>query len=165
LRVNGERARQQDAHALAAGNLCHRPGAQQRDVRRGHRLLDRVSIGCIEALERPSVRQPAERDQGLDPHRPMDAAALREVGDPPRQLASADLGRRPPGVAYAAALGRAQAGKHAQQGRLARAVGPDEADHLARAHREIDAFEQRGRTEAHSNALRLDLHHASSRSR
>ena len=80
-------------------------------------------------------------------------------------VAPAEIGRGPPRVAHAAALGRTQIGEHPQQGRLARAVGPDEADHLARARGEIDAFEQHGRTEAHGNAFRLDLHHASSRSR
>jgi hypothetical protein len=66
---------------------------------------------------------------------------------------------------HAAALGRTQIGEHPQQGGLARAVGADEADHLARPHRKVNVLEQRHRTEAHGDVLRLDLHHASSRSR
>jgi hypothetical protein len=95
----------------------------------------------------------------------MHAAALREVSNPPRELAPADLGRSSSPIVHAAALGRAQIGKHPQQGRLARAVGPDEAHHLAGTHREVDAVEQRHRIEAHGDTLRLDLHHSSSRSR
>ncbi len=124
--------------------------------------LDRMPVGGIEALERPPVRQASKGDQGLHPHRPVDRAALGKVGDLARELAGPDLGRGPPGVMHPARFRRAEIGEHPQQCRLARTIGPDQADHLAAAHGQIDAFQQRDRTKAYGNALRLDLHHAAS---
>ena len=50
-----------------------------------HRLLDGMAVGRIEALKCPPVRQATERDEGLDPHRPMHVAALSEISDLPRE--------------------------------------------------------------------------------
>src|SRR6185436_18132185 len=70
-----------------------------------------------------------------------------------------------PVVAHLAGFGRSQVCKDAQQCRLARAVRTDQADHLARAQREVDALQNCEATEANRDAARCDLHQSSPRKR
>ena len=95
----------------------------------------------------------------------MRQAALGEIGDPPRQRGPAELGRRSAVVARRAGVGRQQSGENPQQGRLARPVGADQADELARNEVAIDAGERRAVAEADNDAARRDAHHASLRMR
>ena len=95
----------------------------------------------------------------------MRQAALGEIGDAARQRRPAKLCRAQPVVARFAGVRPLQAGEHPQQRGLARAVGADQADELARDEVAVEPGERGALAKADDEAARFDAHHASLRMR
>ena len=131
LGLDRQRARQQHALALAAGELAQRPLAPVPGLRRcAVRCSTAARSAALGARQPALVRQAAEHGDVVD-RQVVGAAlagpALAQPGQPLRPLAA-----RPVAPAVRRADGprprRArQAGQHLEQGRLARAVGADDA--------------------------------------
>ena len=102
----------------------------------GFAVLARPVTGRnIEILEQShATERPGDLVRACD----AEAAAFRGAGVGDVDAADADRAGR----------GRKRAGQHVQKGRLARAVGPDDADRFARSDREVDLVEDGQRTEA-----------------
>ena len=122
--------------------LDNKPGAVRFDDARITNLPARLGIkaGLIkDQPDLPDARESAEEPQGGD---------AREVAGesvPFGKVPHLDPGRRPDRIGSAdshrAAGGPAQAEQDLHQGRLAGAVGPEQAEHLAPAHLEVDAVQ------------------------
>jgi hypothetical protein len=168
-------ARQQQGREAGARGL---PAGQRRGRQRQvdgepevgeHRRSAFLEVGAAElqpALERVRVAVVGARHLvahrcGLGLHRrigqsnagaPQQEPLHRLAGHPfgfLRQVAEVAVGR---GRGHAAGVGRAQTGEDLQQGRLAGAVRPDQADHVAGGHDQVEAGEQFAAAEAGSEA-------------
>lgn len=122
--LDGECARQQNAHALATGDLRHGPPAKRCNISHCDRILNYRVIGGTQSAEWPAVRQTPQRDHAVRAHRPICAAALSEIGDAPRQFTNAKLRGRPTVVADITGQRRAQIRQGAQQRGFPDPFGP-----------------------------------------
>ncbi len=149
-----ERARERDARLLAAGQRGERARREVRDVGVGHGPRDDGVVLGRAGRAAPRVathghdveRTERERHARLLQH---DRASPREVDE-----------RLPPQVdaveQHASRVGPGVARQHREQGRLARAVGPDERDELAAAHVQVDVVEDDGRAVRDAHAARRE---------
>jgi hypothetical protein len=87
-RLDRQRAREQDAGALAARQLGRDPVAQVQDVGALHRAFDRGGVRLGDPRHRREMRQSPEPDKPLDGQRPVQCLPLRHIGDPPREIAA-----------------------------------------------------------------------------
>ena len=94
LGVGRERARDQDALLLAAGQLTDAPARELRHSDAFERAHGKLALGAREATEPPPSRATREHDLQNGRRQPRrDHRTLRHVAD---QLARARVGRRPP---------------------------------------------------------------------
>jgi hypothetical protein len=153
-RLDGERAGERDALALAAREL------------RG------IAVG--EARQPDQVEQLADAALDLRRRRPLRALSrVQPVGDvvghahvleqrvvlehePDRALLHRQEGGVVAAEQDAAAVRRVEPGDDAQQRRLARARGAEQAEQLARAHVEVEVVQHGGRVEGLRQALDAD---------
>src|SRR5690606_5917984 len=99
----------------------------------------------------------------LDGERPVAVGALRDVGEPARERAPRQLGDRPAVEAHDARRRREHAGERAYESRLARAVGADEPDQLARGHRDVDPVDDAMAAERDADVARAEKGHGTAR--
>ena len=138
----GERARQHQAAALAAGQRAER---RARLLRREQEILHVADDMLGLSADRDGIAAAAgqgfaERPVGIETF-----AALVERGH-------GEVGAEP----HRAAVGRERAGEKADQRGLAAAVGADDADAVAAHHAQGEVLDDRPRVEGFADALGLD---------
>src|SRR5581483_155489 len=135
-----QRARQEDALLLAAGQLADLGAplvGHSQPLERGERHL---AVAPARAAEQPQVRLAPEQHHLLDRDReaPVDLAALRRVGDArPRRAVEGPAVERD-----GAAQARHEAKHRLEQRALARAVRPEQPDDLAAGARQRGVVER-----------------------
>ena len=85
-RLRGQRPREQDAGALAAGQLGRRPVREAAQPGGGHGGRNRFLASRRQTRAALAMRHAPERDDAPHRDRPGDAAVLRQVGDRSRPL-------------------------------------------------------------------------------
>src|SRR5712692_2762991 len=155
LGVGDEGAR--DEHALLL------PRRQRTDPRArvrlhadpGQHLLDAAPLRFPGPLEEPEYRDEPARHHLLDGDGQgrVEGGLLRHVAEPaPFTKGPGRLAEEPD----RAFRRRKETQHHAQEGGLARAIGPDDAEKVAGLHGEVDAVEYTHRTVVDGHALELD---------
>jgi hypothetical protein len=119
-----ENGRQRDAAAFATAEVVHR--LVEGDL--GQQMLDH---GAGVGLGRPDVVRPAADDHVADGRLGGEVVGLMQVSD-----------GKPRGVGHPARVRRASGGEDLQEGGLAVAVAPDDADRIALVHAQADAVQE-----------------------
>jgi hypothetical protein len=131
-----------------------RRSAQSAALGERHRARDRRLVGRPRRAEQAGVRQPAQRDRLARRQLAAGVAALRQPGDRAAARVGRPVGERAAVQPHLATVRRAQPGEHAQQRRLAGAVGPDDGG-PAGAERRADAAQHRPPAERELQVLGL----------
>src|SRR5690606_33660701 len=136
--------REHRALPLAAREGLHPPSGQREHAGRGQRRRDDALVLRARRPQQADVRGAAHRD-GLR-HGEADGhlRLLRDERHAARELEAPEALEIAPVEEHASRRGRELAREEAQQRALARAVGPDEPDHLPRLDPQRDAVEGRG---------------------
>ena len=158
LGLDRERARQQHALALAARELAQRPLAPVPGLGGAQRAFHGGAVGRVGRGQPALVRQAAEHRDVVDQQvvgRALARHALAQPRESPRALACRQLRGGLAEQAQLAAV-REQARQHLEQGRLAGAVGADDAGPARGADREVDAVQHLGAAERRAHAAHLE---------
>ncbi len=106
------------------------------------------------------MREPAELDDVDDSEIGICGGVLLDEGDPPGDRAAADRGDVAPVERDAAGMRPLQAGEKPQERGLARAVRPEQAEHLARRRVQGNAVENGLPANLPDEVFGLDAHDA-----
>jgi hypothetical protein len=165
LRSPDERARQRDALLDREGQRSRQPAGDVVDAERLERLERRraqgplVAIGARQSQQRrgqaraaPALRPGHDVLERRQPREQPDA--LERAGDPEaRELMRPDVAQRALAPRDVAVVGAHEAADHVEERRLARAVGADDADDLARRDLQGDVVERGQAAEAHRDRV------------
>ena len=138
----------------ARASFCFIPPERRsaRRSRKGARRSSSSSSSRRGAPARDAVDRGEERDVLVHRQVAVEGEPLREVADLPREGVALPMGIEPAGP-YRPRGGSEQAQDHAEGGGLARAVGPDEAEHLAAEHVEAHVAHRHERAVAAAQAI------------
>ena len=143
-RLLGERPRHRRALALAAAQAVEPLRGELEHAGRLHRGAGALPVGRALEVALGRVRIAPHQDQLLDRERELGRHALRDHGDPARELGRAPVRQRPPLEEDPAGVGRKHPGEQADQRRLAGAVRAEHADDLAGPDLEREVGEAEG---------------------
>ena len=138
LRLLRERARDDDALLLTAGERPEAAVGEREEVEPRERARRRVAVARALLRERAEVRRPAEEHVLRDRHPGRSRRLLRDDGDEPRELRACEVVDRA-AVERDLARERDEPRDRAQQRRLAGAVRADEREPLAVGDDRVDA--------------------------
>ena len=131
-RLLGERARDDRALTLAAAQIVERQVREIEHAGRLHRLAGRRPIARALEIAAGIVRIAAHQHELADRERKLRQGPLRHDGDPAGQIHAGQSPDRHALETDLAGAGLEHPRQQSNQRRLARAVGPDHADDLAR---------------------------------
>ena len=145
MRLGRQRPGDLAASALAAGKRHRRRPPQMRDRELGHQRIEhrlahfRRGLGDLENRADILLDGKPAKDRGL----------LRQIADAEASAAiHRQIGDVAPIEADNPGIGGDQPGDDVKAGRLAGAVGPEQTDHLAALHRDVDVAQHRPPLEA-----------------
>jgi hypothetical protein len=158
LGVLGQGARHQHQLTLAARELEHRPLGQRLDADPCHGPAGVLHVRSVLEAQGTQVRRTAHQHDLAGAEGKGDVRVLGHYGDLPRLVTGRELLRvtAPHPYAPAPAAGCDHTGGDAQQGRLARAVGPCQGQHLAAGQRQRYAAQDLSRAQLHPDVLELE---------
>ena len=139
-----ERAREQHALPLAAGDAVERPVLEPADVEAHHRVPGDREVARAGEAERAEIRRAPHEHDLERRERELEDGILRHDREPARTLATAERGERDAVELDDAGGGRDRAGQDAHERRLPAPVGSDDADDLSRRDGEVDRVQHGG---------------------
>ena len=155
-RLLGERAGDEEPLALAAGELTDAASGQLPSVRGEHGVTGSAEVALTFALEQLQVRRAAHQDQLQGGERRRQLRILGDHSHPQGNL----LRRQTEGIvavqAHPARLGGDDAADSADEGGLAGAVGPYQAQELAYRQGERDGAQRHPSAVGHSEIAHVE---------
>ncbi len=158
-RLGRQRAREQHALALAAGQRAQPPVLPGAAFAAFDRAVDDRLVGGTGRAEQPQVRQPAQVHRLARGQLAADVAGLREPGDAPAALGRGERSERALVERDATGARGQQSGECAQQRRLAGTIGADD-DRPAGLEAAAQSVQHRPAAELDDQALGHQRRHA-----